>query len=91
MTRKKFLAGAAGMAATVVAAGAAMAQVPPTRSEFGSARNLVHVRSTLEGLIDQLQQDQADYGGFRIRAIESMRRARADIAAALQWDATHPH
>jgi hypothetical protein len=91
MTRKKFLAGAAGMAATVVAAGAAMAQVPPTRSEFGSARNLVHVRSALEGLIDQLQHDQADYGGFRIRAIESMQRARADIAAALQWDATHPH
>ncbi|HEV2281440.1 MAG TPA: hypothetical protein VGX75_03480 [bacterium] len=91
MTRKKFLAGAAGMAATVVAAGAAMAQVPPTRTEVGSARNLVHVRTALEGLIDQLQRDQVDYGGFRVRAIQSLQHARADIVAALQWDATHPH
>jgi hypothetical protein len=90
MTRKTFLAGAAGMAATLAAAGAAMAQVPPARSEVGSARNLVHVRSALEGLIDQLQHDQADYGGFRVRAIESMQRARTDVVAALQWDATHP-
>ena len=91
MTRKKFLAGAAGMAATVVAAGAALAQTPPTRGEYGSARNLVNVRSQLERLIDQLQHDQSDYGGYRVRAIEAMRRARADIVAALQWDATHPH
>lgn len=91
MTRKKFLAGAAGLAATVVAAGAAVAQTPPTRGEVGSARNLVRVRSALESLIDQLQRDQADYGGYRVRAIEAMQRARQDIVAALQWDATHPH
>lgn len=90
MTRKKFLAGAAGMAATVVAAGAAPAQTPPTRGEFGSARNLVYVRSSLERLIDQLQHDQTDYGGYRVRAIEAMQRARGDIVAALRWDALHP-
>jgi len=89
MTRKKFLAGAAGLAATMVAAGAAVAQTP--RGEIGSARNLVNVRSSLERLIDQLQRDQADYGGYRVRAIEAMQRARQDIVAALQWDATHPH
>ena len=91
MTRKKFLAGAAGVAATVAAAGAAFAQTPPTRGEIGSARNLVNVRSGLERLIDQLQHDQADYGGYRVRAIEAMQRARADLAAALRWDALHPH
>jgi hypothetical protein len=91
VTRKQFLAGAAGVAATFVTAGAAMAQAPPVRGEVGSARNLVHVRAALEQLIDQLQHDQADYGGYRVRAIEAMQRARADIVAALQWDATHPH
>ncbi|HEV2440621.1 MAG TPA: hypothetical protein VGX97_11225 [bacterium] len=91
MTRKKFLAGAAGMAATMVAASAALAQTPPSRGEYGSGRNLIHARTSLEGLIDQLQHDQADYGGYRVRAIEAMQRARADIIAALQWDVTHPH
>lgn len=90
MTRKEFLAGAGALAATVAAAGAAGAQVPP-RGEVGSARNLIHVRAALEGLIDQLQHDQADYGGYRVRAIAAMQRARADIVAALEWDATHPH
>ncbi|HEV2357025.1 MAG TPA: hypothetical protein VGZ23_05370 [bacterium] len=91
MTRKEFLAGAAGMAATVVAAGAAMAQTPPPRGEIGSARNLVHVRTALDGLIDQLQRDQHDYGGYRVRAIAVMQQARGDISLAINWDATHPH
>ncbi|HET7266182.1 MAG TPA: hypothetical protein VFL28_16075 [bacterium] len=91
MTRKEFLAGAGAAAATFAAAGAAMAQVPPARGEVGSGRNLVHVRAALEGMIDQLQHDQTDYGGFRVRAIENMQRARNDIVAALQWDATHSH
>lgn len=91
MTRKEFLAGAGALAATFAAAGAAAAQVPPARGEVGSARNLVRVRTALEGLIDQLQRDQADYGGYRVRAIADIRRARANIIEALQWDAAHPH
>jgi hypothetical protein len=90
MTRKKFLAGATGLVATVAAAGAAAAQTPPVRNEYGSARNLIQVRMTLEGLIDQLQHDQRDYGGYRVRAIADIQRARANIVAALQWDAAHP-
>lgn len=91
MTRKEFLVGAGALAATFAAAGAAAAQVPPTRREVGSARNLVRVRAALEGLIDQLQHDETDYGGYRVRAIADIQRARANIVAALQWDATHPH
>ena len=90
VTRKDFLVGAAGVAATLAAAGAASAQTPPTRGEVGSARNIVEVRRALERLIDQLQHDQRDYGGHRVRAIAAMQRARAELAAALQWDATHP-
>jgi hypothetical protein len=92
MTRKDFLAAAAGVAATLAASKVAFAQTPPpTRGELGSARNIQHVRQRLEALIDQLQNDQHDFGGFRVRAIAAMQQARADLDQALQWDATHPH
>jgi hypothetical protein len=45
----------------------------------------------LEKLIDQLQRDQHDFGGWRIKAVEAMRQARYDLDQALQWDATHAH
>jgi hypothetical protein len=100
MTRKSFLTAAAGMAATLATTGAVLAQTPPptqttppthTRGELGSARNIREVRGMLEKLIDQLQRDQADYGGWRVKAIEALRRGRSDLDRALQWDATHPH
>jgi hypothetical protein len=94
VTRKKFLAGAAGVAATMLASRAAVAQTtqpPYTRGETASARNIAEVRRALERMIMQLEHDQHDFGGYRVRAIENMRRARADLEAALQWDATHSH
>ncbi len=95
MRRKEFLAAAAGAAATLAAAGAALAQTapppPPTRGEIGSARNLRTIRVRLEHLIDELQRDQHDYDGWRVKAIAQMQQARTDLIQALQWDATHPH
>jgi hypothetical protein len=94
VSRKKFLAGAVGVAATMVASRAAMAQTPPpgyTRGEVGSARNIAAVRRDLDRLIYQLEQDRHDFGGYRVRAIEEMRRARQNLLNALQWDATHSH
>jgi hypothetical protein len=93
MTRKNFLATAAGAAATLAASKVALAATTPstpTRGEIGSARNLKRVRAALEHLIDQLQHDQHDFGGYRVRAIAAMQQARADLDQALQWDATHP-
>lgn len=92
MTRKGFLAAAAGAAATLATSAAALAQTQtaPPRNEVSSARSIRRVRGMLESLIDQLQRDQHDYGGFRVRAVEEMRRARDDLDRALQWDATHP-
>jgi hypothetical protein len=78
----------------MVAARSALAQQPPvpyTRGEVGSARNIADIRHALERLIDQLQHDQRDFGGYRVRAIEHMQRARQDLVSALQWDATHAH
>src|SRR2546427_10516407 len=70
MNRKDFLVTAAGVAATLAASTAALAQTTttpptqkPTRGEAGSARNLKRVRYMLERLIDELQHDQRDYGG----------------------------
>jgi len=91
MTRKDFLATAAGIAAMFAASKAALAQTPPPRGEVGSARNIQFVRQRLEALIDQLQNDRRDYGGYRVRAIAALQQARADLDQALQWDAMHPH
>ena len=96
MRRKDFLAAAASVAATLATSKAALAQTypstpPPARGEVGSARNIVYVRRRLETLIDQLQKDQHDFGGYRVRAIAALQQARADLDQALQWDATHPH
>ena len=100
MTRKGFLAAAAGLAATLATAQAALAQspspsptqtTPPVRREIPSARNIRQVRTMLERMVDQLQRDQSDYGGWRVKAIEAIRQARYDLDQALQWDATHPH
>ena len=97
ITRKDFLATAAGMAATLAASTVAFAASStstaqtPSRGELGSAWNVKRVRAQLERLIDQLQRDQHDFGGYRVRAIAAMQQARADLDQALQWDATHPH
>lgn len=102
MTRKGFLATAAGLAAALASARVARAQTPspspsptqpypPRRTEIGSARNIRQVRTMLERVIDQLQRDQHDFGGWRVKAVESIKQARYDLDQALQWDATHPH
>lgn len=94
MTRKDFLATAAGAAGTLAASKVALAQTypqPPVRGEVGSARNMKDVRQRLEVLIDQLQRDRDDFGGYRVRAIAALQQARANLDQALQWDATHPH
>ena len=78
-------------------AGIAGAQVtttpvqPHMRGERGSARNLLAERRRIEGVIDQLQRDQHDYNGYRVKAIGDLQTARADIQAAIDWDATHGH
>jgi hypothetical protein len=92
MTRKDFITAAAGFAATLAASQVAFAQAQtPSRGEVGSARNIRNVRMILEKLIDQLQRDRHDYGGWRVKAIEHMRQARYDLDQALHWDATHGH
>ena len=89
---------AASLISTVSYASLAGAQPVPVattaphhlRGERGSARNLLSVRRRLETLIDQMQHDQHDYNGNREKAIDALQNARADIQAAIDWDASHP-
>ncbi|MBV9277463.1 MAG: hypothetical protein JOZ97_04420 [Candidatus Eremiobacteraeota bacterium] len=104
MYLKPFLASA--LLASALIAGAASAQTFPTtpmrqaaaaapnpylRGERGSARNIYLVRIRLERLIDQLQNDQHDFGGHRVAAIQLMQQARQQLLLAEQWDLQHPN
>ncbi|MBV9150069.1 MAG: hypothetical protein JO024_09390 [Candidatus Eremiobacteraeota bacterium] len=92
-----------GLLATALIAGAATSQTSPAiaqtiaatpnpylRGERGSARNIYRVRIRLERLIDQLNNDQHDYGGHRVQAIQFMQQARQQLLLAEQWDLQHP-
>jgi hypothetical protein len=91
-----------GLLATALIAGAATTQTAPAaaqtiaapnpalRGERGSARNIYRVRIRLERLIDQLQNDQHDFGGHRVQAIQFMQQARQQLLLAEQWDLQHP-
>jgi len=94
MTRKGFLAFAAGIAATLATSRTALADGQNKdyhREEEESLRNIKHVHAALEQLIDQLNHDRHDYGGYRDRAIEAMRHARENLDRAIQWDEKHSH
>jgi hypothetical protein len=86
---------AAAAVAVMLATSGGFAQTTPApnyqRGEVGSARNLQRVDTGLSRLIDQLQGDQHDYNGYRVKAIAEMQQAKADLDQALQWDATHGH
>lgn len=65
--------------------------IAAARGEYGSARNLLRVRTHLETLIDRLQRDQRDYGGHRIAAVANMQQARAQLDQAIEFDRSHGH
>ncbi|WP_317994797.1 hypothetical protein [Vulcanimicrobium alpinum] len=85
------------LAAAIVVSTTGLAFAAPTQNttiaalsnDRGSDRNLRNVRRRLERIIDQLQRDQRDYGGHRVRAIQDLQQARLEIDAALQADAAH--
>ena len=79
-----------GFCATSFGAGAVFTSGAQARSEWGSASNIAAVRNRLDGLVDQLQRDNRDYGGHRVAAINDMQQAQAQLTAALQYDRTHP-
>lgn len=76
--------------ATSFGMGAVFTSGAQARSEWGSAASIAAVRNRLDGLVDQLQRDNRDYGGHRVAAISDMQQAQAQLTAALQYDRAHP-
>ena len=55
------------------------------KPQCASDQNLWHVHRRLEGVIQNLQHDQRDYGGHRTSAVNDLNNARAEIVAAEQF------
>lgn len=72
----------AGIAGTALPAAAGPMQA-------ASNHNIWHVRYRLERDIAQLQHDDRDYGGYRVRAIENLQAARNDLLAAEEYERGH--
>jgi len=54
-----------------------------------SNSSLMAARTHTEAAMDALQRDAHDYGGFRVKAIASLRAAREQILLALQFQRAH--
>jgi len=105
MERKTFLASAAGICASIAAASAAFgasvpvgstpmpasSMTPSNRRRNGamSNRNIRQVRKRLEHVIDELQHDQHDYAGHRVKALDLLNQARQELLLAEQSDTGH--
>jgi hypothetical protein len=79
---------ATGLLAALTLTGAA-ASAQFERGQHGSNDNMWDVRQRVEGMIDQLQHDDHDYGGHRIAAINDLQAARNQIVAAEQFARQH--
>jgi hypothetical protein len=63
-------------------------RVPKTyhRNAAGSNRNIREIRKHLEHVIDELQHDQHDYAGHRVKALDLLNQARNELLLAEQAD-----
>jgi hypothetical protein len=84
------IAGSSFGAGAIFTAGAHAQTFAAARGERGSAKNLMHSRRRLEGVIDQLQRDRHDYGGHRVAAIGDLQQAREQLDEAIEYDKAHP-
>jgi hypothetical protein len=63
--------------------------VSPDLSQARSNDSIADARAYLEKGIDALSRDAHDYGGYRVKALERMTAARAQLALALQFERSH--
>lgn len=60
------------------------------RQQGPSNENIEAVDNYLQQAVSMLQQDQRDYGGFRVRAIQGLEQARGQLRAAIGYFNQHP-
>ena len=82
MNRQILLTCAGALALALNLPLSAAAAIPGAQSD----QNLRWARSRIEFDIDQLQRDQHDYDGHRVRAIEDLQDARYQLDVALAYD-----
>jgi hypothetical protein len=74
-----------------------LAQAEPTAPPPGmvapgqhkSNKDIWHRRRQLEHIIQDLGSDQADYGGFKAKAMQDLEVARQDLLQAEEYARTH--
>jgi hypothetical protein len=79
---------------TLAAAAPAYAQMSPGPGGGGgcsSDHNLTKVHRRLLGAIQQLSDDQSDYGGHRVAALNDLQAARSEIEAAESYAQSNYH
>ena len=95
MKHSTIVAGAASLGTIFLAGSLALGQVQPQpqqqppsqqRGPVGSDRSLVMADRRVVRIIHQLQRDQRDYGGYRVKAIQDLRQAEGDLKQALKYD-----
>lgn len=59
-------------------------------NQNASNETIENSRAYIEKGIDMLQGDAGDYGGYRLKAIADLQRARAQLDQALQYVQQHP-
>jgi hypothetical protein len=94
MDRKGFLTAAAVGAVGAAALGAvatAAEPAPDARLDAMSNRNISFMMTILQATIDDLNQDQRDYGGHRAQAVQLLQQAKAQLEQALDYFRAHPN
>ena len=61
------------------------------RGQAASNRNLDNEKLVVERVIDMLQRDAADYGGYRAKAIAALQAAHDQLADAIAYRNAHPN
>lgn len=70
-------------------AGATMRPHQWRRNGSSSNHNIHEIRKHLERVIDELQHDQHDYAGHRVKALDLLNQARQELLLAEQSDTGH--
>jgi len=85
MKRKSFLGTAVAATATI----GALSAVPAQAKDEASDRNLRFMARIISTVVDDLNGDSNDYGGYKKKAMENLRAAVANLNAAVSYDQTH--
>jgi hypothetical protein len=94
MDRKGFLGAAAvgGLGAAALGTVTSAAEPPPdARLDAMSNRNISFMMTILQATIDDLNQDQHDYGGHRAQAVQLLQQAKAQLEQGLDYFKAHPN